>query len=309
MTGPNLDPPTGVPADREYGCPVDLHVHTSVTDGRQEPFAVLDAAAAAGVQTMTITDHSVVVWSDELCAYAFGVGVRLAVPGMELSTVHEGERHHLLVYGSGCLDEEFARFCARPNERKNDRLLAAARRLDGRFTVPDEQRLRTGELPDGSQLYPHKRMLGQTVLSEVVAAWSGVAPAVVREALTAATDAAPADPAATYLPSVEALSRARALGVVVALAHPLWRPGSRRHLAAHLDTFTRYGLSGMEVASYHHERPGPDPALVGLLDSFGLLRFGGSDYHANGKSRLGRYGLLPGEFDRIGDRVAVRASR
>ncbi|WP_250404507.1 PHP domain-containing protein [Streptomyces cellostaticus] len=290
--------------------PVDLHTHTSVSDGRLGPEQLIAAAAESGVRVLVITDHSAVTWSKALVRRAAALGVSLPFPGMELSTVHEGERYHVLVYGSGCLDPGFAVYASRPNQVKNERI---GRALDVLRTehrgIPDLPAVLRGRLPDGSQLHPHKRLLSRTDTCNVLASFLDRGVEDTRVLLSAALrEVDRRDPILgshenTYLPTAETIERAVEAGCLPVLAHPLWRlpdeDSDRSRLERDLRLFRRLGLRGAEVASYHHPRPGADPRLVALLPDLGLERSGGSDFHGNGKSWLGRYGLTSAEFDRL----------
>ncbi len=305
--------------DRYDPQPVDLHVHTLVSDGRQPAGEVLAAAAARGVRVLTITDHSAVIFTPELVAQAAGLGIELPFPGTELSTFHSERRHHLLVYGEGCLDPDFQRLVAAPVIWKNARFRRALALLrEDRPGLPGDDEILRGARPDGPDQYPDKRMFGRTLAAATIAAYTGQPADEVRTELSAAlerVDAAspPAGLADRYLPTLDVLAAARAIGAVTALAHPLWQlrdpTGSRDELYRHLDEFVEHGLAGWEVASYHHVVPGVDADLIDRAASRGLLRFGGSDYHGNGKSELGRYGLTTDEFAGIAAAVGRAAQQ
>lgn len=288
--------------------PVDLHTHTTVSDGRLDPEDLISAAAEAGVRVLVITDHSAVTWSPSLAARAATLGVLLPFPGMELSTVHQGERYHVLVYGPGCLNPGFAAFAERPNRVKNERMGRALELLRTAYPkVPGLSVVLRGELPDGSCLHPHKRLLSRTDTCRVLAPSLKLGVEETRSLLSAALrqvdqrDPLLRSPENIYLPTVQVIELATRVGCLPVLAHPLWQlaheDGDRSVLEQDLRTFRQCGLRAAEVASYHHPRAGTDPGLLALLPEIGLERSGGSDFHGNGKSQLGRYGLTSGEFD------------
>lgn len=74
---------------------VDLQVHTTASDGALTPTATVQAAAAAGLVAIALTDHDSVEGIDEGAAAGAPLGVRV-VPGVELSTWFEEEELHLL---------------------------------------------------------------------------------------------------------------------------------------------------------------------------------------------------------------------
>ena len=77
--------------------PIDLHTHSSVSDGTETPAELVAAAVRAGLGTVALTDHdSTAGWSEATRAVA-GTGLTL-VPGMELSTRLGLDSVHMLAY-------------------------------------------------------------------------------------------------------------------------------------------------------------------------------------------------------------------
>lgn len=74
---------------------VDLQVHTTASDGALTPTATVQAAAAAGLVAIALTDHDSVEGIEEAAAAGAPLGVRI-VPGVELSTWFEDDELHLL---------------------------------------------------------------------------------------------------------------------------------------------------------------------------------------------------------------------
>lgn len=312
MNRPLGDTRAALPSTDEdrRAAPVDLHTHTTVSDGRLDPEDLIAAAAEAGLQVLVITDHSSVTWSPSLVSQAAALGVLLPFPGMELSTVYRGERYHVLVYGPGCLNPDFAAFAERPNRVKNERIGRALDLLRNDCPgVPGLPSVLRGELPDGSCLHPHKRLLSRTDTCRVLAPVLKLGVEDTRDLLSAALrevdqrDPRSRNPENTYLPTPQVIEFATQVGCLPVLAHPLWRLAredeDRSVLERDLRAFRQLGLGAAEVASYHHHRAGTDPGLLSLLSEIGLERSGGSDFHGNGKSWLGRYGLTSAEFDRL----------
>ena len=93
---------------------IDLHAHSSVSDGTQPPAEVVASAAAAGLDVVALTDHDTTAGWGAASAAAERLGVQL-VPGMEVSCSSSGISVHLLSYlhdpgFAGLLDEvELAR--------------------------------------------------------------------------------------------------------------------------------------------------------------------------------------------------------
>ncbi|NJK57894.1 MAG: PHP domain-containing protein [Pleurocapsa sp. SU_5_0] len=77
---------------------IELHTHTTYSDGILTPQQLVDRAAIAGVQALAITDHDTLHGWDEAIAAAKQYQLEI-VPGVELSTVHNGRSLHNLFRG------------------------------------------------------------------------------------------------------------------------------------------------------------------------------------------------------------------
>lgn len=94
----------------DLGPRVDLHCHSSASDGLHPPERVAEMAAAAGISALAITDHDV--------PPVLGHGVKVVgehsmrlIAAVELSTMHEGRELHLLAYFKDAMPEDYAEWC------------------------------------------------------------------------------------------------------------------------------------------------------------------------------------------------------
>ena len=76
---------------------IDLHTHTTASDGRLSPAQLVARAAAAGITTMSVTDHDTVAAVAETGVEAGARGIRL-VPGIEITSVADSRDVHILGY-------------------------------------------------------------------------------------------------------------------------------------------------------------------------------------------------------------------
>jgi predicted metal-dependent phosphoesterase TrpH len=76
---------------------IDLHLHTTASDGHLTPAQLVARVAAAGLTTISVTDHDTVAGLAEVAAEAGARGIRL-VPGIEITSVADGRDVHLLGY-------------------------------------------------------------------------------------------------------------------------------------------------------------------------------------------------------------------
>ncbi|KUP96646.1 PHP domain-containing protein [Thermobifida cellulosilytica] len=99
---------------------IDLHSHSSVSDGTDSPAAVVEHAAAAGLDVLALTDHDTTAGIAEAAAH-LPPGLTL-VPGIELSCAHEGSSVHLLGY---LFDPEDPELTAELQRIRDDRIVRA----------------------------------------------------------------------------------------------------------------------------------------------------------------------------------------
>lgn len=76
---------------------IDLHLHTTASDGRLTPAQLVARAKAAGLTTISVTDHDTVAAIAEVTELAAAIGVRV-IPGIEVTAVDEGRDVHMLGY-------------------------------------------------------------------------------------------------------------------------------------------------------------------------------------------------------------------
>ncbi len=246
---------------------IDLHSHSSASDGTRPPADVVRRAATAGVTVLALTDHDTVAGLAEAAA-ARPPGLTL-LSGMELSCRRDGHSVHLLAYLFDPGYPELAAECAAIRESRVHRAREMVRKLVA-LGVPLTWE-RVVQIADGGVVgRPH-------IARAMVAAGAITTPA---EAFTAdwigpggrarVPRHAP-DPA-------DAIRLVNAAGGVSVLAHPLaarrgWQ--ASQGLVAEL---AAAGLGGLEVDHPDHDQ-GQRAALRALAESLGLIVTGGSDDH------------------------------
>ena len=77
---------------------IDLHLHTTASDGRSTPAELVATVAAAGVRVMAVTDHDTVAAVTEVAELAGARGMT-TLTGIEITAVEEGRDVHVLAYG------------------------------------------------------------------------------------------------------------------------------------------------------------------------------------------------------------------
>jgi len=107
---------------------IDLHSHTTASDGLLSPAALLDAAAAAGLTVLSITDHDTTAGYLEASRLLNGRPLEL-VPGIEISAVHDGRDVHVLGYFLDPSSPRLTEFLDRQRIDRRRRVLDMAERL------------------------------------------------------------------------------------------------------------------------------------------------------------------------------------
>jgi predicted metal-dependent phosphoesterase TrpH len=251
---------------------IDLHTHSTCSDGTDTPFALVKKALSAGVTTLGITDHdSTAGWSEAITAIQPQIQLVL---GAEISCLTtDGVSVHMLgLLFDGEHQEmqqmlEDSRDTRIPRMRKMIELL----RADGiDISIEDVNRV----APTGSTLgRPH--LADALVANGIVASRDeAFLDLLHNESKYYVSHAAPTP--------VEAISVIRRAGGVAVIAHPF---ASRRGEILGPESFTDLlaaGLNGIEV--HHRDQNGEEQkVLINIARELKLVVTGSSDYHGTGK--------------------------
>ncbi|MFD3733469.1 PHP domain-containing protein [Streptomyces sp. NPDC058632] len=257
---------------------IDLHTHSTASDGTDSPAELVRAAAAAGLDVVALTDHDTTRGHAEALA-ALPAGLTL-VTGAELSCRYDGISMHMLAY---LFDPEEPALLAERELVRDDRVPRArgmiAKLNDLGVPVTWEQVARIAG--DGSVGRPHIA----TALVEL-----GVVE-TVNDAFTPQwlADGGRAHMAKHETNPFEALRLVKGAGGVAVFAHPAASKRGRTVPESAIAELAEAGLDGIEVDHMDHD-PGTRARLRGLAKELGLLVTGSSDYHGSRKS------CVPGEF-------------
>jgi predicted metal-dependent phosphoesterase TrpH len=265
---------------------IDLHLHTTASDGTLTPSELVSSARAAGLSVISITDHDTTAGSDAARDAARAAGLQL-VPGIEISAVAEGRDVHVLGY---FIDTASASLRAFLDRQRQDRL---------RRVTEMQARLAALGCPIDVAPILADAVLGKSVGRPQVAA-ALVAAGHVRTRDEAFQRYLEFDGAA-YVPRcgaspAEVVAIVHGAGGIASLAHP--GVTARDHLIAPL---AAAGLDAIEAVHSDHDVPTQERyrALAGGL---GLLVTAGSDFHGNSgyrASHLGTVSLTTEEFDAL----------
>ncbi len=257
---------------------IDLHAHTTVSDGTDSPTELVAAARAAGVEVLAITDHDTTAGWDEAAA-ALPAGLTL-LRGAEFSCVSVTGRDerdvsvHLLGYLFDPAHEAIVTEQTRLRTERRHRLRRIADKMaaDG-YPVDADTILEL--LPDGTSAgRPHLAMALVT---------AGVVGSVDEAFGTLLHNGSPYYVPKADTPVHTAVAMVRAAGGVPVFAHPFARRRGRVVEPSVIVELAATGLAGVEV---DHPDHGPEDRelLRGLAADLGLLTTGSSDYHGTNKS-------------------------
>ena len=106
----------------------DLHMHSVYSDGTLTIKKLLDYAKSKRLDIVAITDHDSTMGVEEAIAYGKEINIRV-IPGLELSTEHNGESVHVLGYFNGEIPDEVKEFSKYQHEFRRERIRKMAQNL------------------------------------------------------------------------------------------------------------------------------------------------------------------------------------
>ena len=277
--------------------PIDLHTHSSRSDGTATPTELVAEAVAHGLDVVALTDHDTVDGWDEATTAALAQGITL-VRGIELSTRYDGRSVHLLAYLPDPAYQPLAVEMARVRGGRESRLPVMMERLRELGIDITEDDVRDGAAVGAVLGRPHvaDALVGKGVVGHRNEAF---------ETLLGPRGPAFVPRYATSLP--DAVELVRAAGGVPVVAHP-W--GRNRVLTADvLADLRARGLAGIEVDHQDHA-PADRASLRAIARDLNLVATGSSDWHGTGKvdHELGCHTTAPDAFERLLAGVGVGAT-
>ena len=267
---------------------IDLHTHTTASDGRCSPAELVGRAARAGISILSVTDHDTTAAGREAGQACAGAGI-VFVPGIEITAVLAQADVHVLGYFIEPEAPGLEAFLADQRARRIDRVRQMIVRLAELGVALDADAIvRPAENTAG-------KTIGRPAIADALIASGRVATrseaferwlARGRPAFVPRSGAAPA----------EVIAQIHAAGGVASIAHPVlighdeWIPG-----------FVAEGLDAIEVYHSKHDRAATARYLA-MAHDLNVAVSGGSDYHADdghGGHVLGSIALPPEAFDAL----------
>ncbi len=241
---------------------VDLHLHSTASDGVVSPTEVAREIAACGLRGVSLTDHDTVDGVEEAAAEADRLGLEFMV-GAELSANAPGQSIHILAYGFDPTDQDmraFFRDFRADRLRRVDEIVARLQALGIGLTFDDV-------MAEAGEGVPTRAHVGRALVN---GGW-------VREHNEAfhryIARGKPAFVEKKPTPVEQVCDLVRRAGGVTILAHP-----GRDYTQAQLARWMEESFDGVEIL-HPRNNPGVRRSLDELAEQQGLLRGGGSDWH------------------------------
>lgn len=280
---------------------IDLHTHTIYSDGTFTPQELLQLARERGLDVLAVTDHDTTNGLIEATASGVEVGVEV-VPGVEFSTVRDGEGVHVLCY---CMDPSHPELMAELQRLREDRFSRGERmvrklqELGYQITFERVREISRG----GNIIRPHvaQALVEAGVVASLKDAFS--------EELIGSGGKAYVEKHALH--PLDAIALVHRAGGACVLAHPgTWREAAPVPDDL-IEELVEAGLDGIEA---HHPEHTPEleARYVAMAEAHSLFWTGSSDCHGTRYDpvRLGMRTTRPEQLERLKARAAeLRATR
>lgn len=254
---------------------IDLHVHTLMSDGSDAPAAVVRKAFGMGLRAIAITDHDTFTGLDEATEEGKRLGVEV-VPGVELSTMFDGEHVHLLAYYMDRTCPELLdlmKLAVRERIRRNERMVQLLH--DAGYPIDMEEMHRE---------YPGQVMLGRPHVAAILMK-KGVVKDIRTGVVNLMGKGKPFYVERYHIPLTDYIRAVRKAGGMPVIAHLYqyrYTEPQRRAMVAAAAEAGCLGLEGM----YSTYTPEQQQAVFDLAAEHGLICTGGSDYHGTRKPHI-----------------------
>ena len=256
---------------------IDLHLHTTASDGALAPAELVERARAAGIRTLSVTDHDTMAGVEEAAETASAQGLEF-LPGIEITAVLDRRDVHMLAY---FLDPDPAGLAAFLQAAREDRL-RRAREMAAKLAD-------LGAPIEIEGLITEANAKGRTVARPVVAralVEAGHVPGVQEAFDRWLADGGPAYVARQGASPAEVVRLVARAGGVSALAHPGLLGKDEL-----IPSLAKAGLGAIEVFHSEHDTTA-ESHYTRLTEQHGLAVCGGSDFHGDDHHRAKSFGAV-----------------
>ena len=275
---------------------IDLHTHTTASDGTDSPFALVKKALATGVTTLGITDHdSTAGWAEAITAIQPQIQLVLGAEVSCLTT--DGISVHMLGLLFDGEDEQIQQMLSDSRDTRLPRMrkMVALLQADG-FDI---------SLEDVYEAAPDQATIGRPHLADALVAKKIVATRdeafadlLHNESKYYVTHAAPTP--------ADAIATIKSAGGVAVIAHPF---ASRRGQILTADSFQDLVIAGLDGIEVHHrdQNAAEQQVLIEIARELHLVTTGASDYHGTGKlNAMAENTTHPAQWEALEARASAR---
>ncbi len=253
---------------------IDLHVHSTASDGTFSPTEVVKRAKDKGLVALALTDHDTIAGIFEAVKMGENLGIKV-IPGIELSADFNGSDLHILGLNVDYKNEEFVSIvekCGKSRSERNDKIISRMQQ-------------------DGIKI--SKEIMYER-FGDVSVTRAHFARFLVENGYVAHKDMAFAmylNKGKKYYVSREKVSPKMAIDMIknsgghAVLAHPLLYKFGKDRLLSLFDYLKTMGLEGIE-GIYSLNTPSDDIWLKKMADNYGYYITGGSDFHGANKPQI-----------------------
>ena len=251
---------------------IDLHMHSTASDGTDNPVCLAEKVKSAGIKVFALTDHDTVVGTEQLAEH-LPEGVTF-IPGIEFSCHMPSGKCHILGYHCNVAHPAFQDALAQGAALRKAKLEKRIGYLhEIGICFPEDELDRLRQIPSAGK--PH---LGNLMVKY------GYAPNMQLAIIEVVNRCATVSSRISAETAVKAIS---ASGGIPVWAHPMGGEGEKEigmeQFTKMLDELTGYGLMGMEC--YYSKYPlALCEKIAGIAQKHGLLISAGSDYHGRNKA-------------------------
>jgi 3',5'-nucleoside bisphosphate phosphatase len=255
---------------------VDLHIHTHVSDGHFSPGQIVEAALAANLEVIAITDHDTAGGVDQALAAAAGTPLRV-VPGIEISTRWGSSEYHVLGYWIDHHSPSILLHQEASVLRRIERMRRMVARLQEMGVGITYEAVERAAGPAAMSIgRPH---LARALFEAGFTRYYG-------EAFEKyISDSGPAFVEQAFPSPEDAIAVIHMAGGLAVWAHP-----PAVSFDAEIESFVRWGIDGIECFRPNHT-PAESSALEARVRRLGLFPTGGSDWHGPHRAILGEFSL------------------
>jgi 3',5'-nucleoside bisphosphate phosphatase len=274
---------------------IDLHTHTTASDGRCTPAELVARASAAGVTVLSATDHDTVAGCAAAAAACRAAGIEF-VAGIEITSVRDGADLHMLGYFIDPAAPALLTFLADQRRQRIDRVRQIVARLAVFGIRLDAEAIVQPALDDPS------RSVGRPWIARALVA-AGYVKSTNDAFAIWLSRGKPAFVARESAPPDQVIERIHAAGGVASMAHP--------GLVGHDEWIAPLAAAGLDAIEVHHTDH--DAAATtryrAVADRLQLGVSGGSDFHgdeSHGAPSPGTVTLPRDDFERLAARARDR---